>query len=674
MLEIGKMIRPGLLLLLVLVLVLPAGSTNAGQAPAAQSANQDCSASPIRPGCGMVRLNVASEDQRTALAEQGIEIYARLFSPEGEELLYLPLPAAERLRSSDFPELRTAQLETLDDGSRPGNYYLGWIAEEGSLEAARETAVVLDVLGEQAVILATEAQEVALHDAGVHSAPLVLHRLVEYAHTPAAPQIDMPDPFVTNFMNQVTQTNVINHVRRLSGEVPVTTGGGTYTLGTRFTPNEQAITRATRYVYETMASYGLDTTYHYYNLFYNGVDYGDRRSVVAEQRGVLYPDQILFMTAHMDSRSETYATSYSIAPGADDNASGTTAVLTAAEILSQYTFAYTIRYILFTGEEQLFKGSAPYAAEVAARNEQVLGVLNLDMIGSNTGGIEEFELHVRPGETGDLAIAQTFDQVADVYNLLIQPRILFDGLNFSDHSSFWTYDYPAILAMEDYISPHWHKQTDTVNNLDHAYFTAAVKGAVGTVAHLAGFYSPNVSGSVTHSGSLEPVEGALVTLENTSYRETFTADEQGHFAGMLPAGSYLLGVSAPGYASYDQANVVLPDPLAGGGVNLEVDLCQLVAQVRWAASPIPPQPNAPVTLSAQYSAGTPPFTYAWTVDGAAAGTDPVIMQTFTTDGVHLVELEVENACSVQVGSYGLAVGGEVWYLPVVGRTASLPLP
>ncbi len=389
---------------------------------------------------------------------------------------------------------------------------------------------------------------------------------------------------------------------------------------------------------------------------------------------MLYPDQIVFVTAHMDSRSETYTTSYSIAPGADDNASGTTAVLTAAEILSQYTFAYTIRYILFTGEEQLFKGSQPYAAEVAARSEQVLGVLNLDMIGNNTGGVEEFELHVRPGETGDLAIAQTFDQVADVYNLLIRPRILFDGLNFSDHSSFWTYDYPAILAMEDYISPNWHKQTDTVGNMDHAYFTAAVKAAVGTVAHLAGFYAPNVSGTVTHSDALEPVAGALVTLENASYREALTADGQGHFAGMLPAGTYLLGVSAPGYAPYDLANVILPDPLVGSGVDLVVDLCQLVAQVRWAASPVPPQPGEPVTLSAQYSAGTPPFTYAWTVDGAAAGSGPVIMQTFATEGVHMVDLEVANECSAQVGSFGLAVGGEVAYLPIIGRTASLPAP
>jgi hypothetical protein len=177
---------------------------------------------------------------------------------------------------------------------------------------------------------------------------------------------------------------------------------------------------------------------------------------------------------------------------------------------------------------------------------------------------------------------------------------------------------------------------------------------------------------VTHSGALEPVAGALVTLENTSYRETFTADEQGNFAGMLPAGTYLLGVSAPGYAPYDLANVILPDPLAGGGVDLAVDLCQLVAQVRWAASPIPPQPNEPVTLSAQYSAGTPPFTYAWTVDGTAAGTGPVIVWTFADEGVHPVNLEVENACSVQVGSFGLAVGGQVWYLPVVGSTATLP--
>ncbi len=255
------------IMLMVVMLGLPvpgAGMQRTEGTPASPwpTASVDCTGQLATANqCGMVRMQVVGDDQRAALVAQGILVYARLFSPEGAELLYLPGAVAEQVRASFEPGLSGARLETLDDGSHPGNYYLGWVAEQGALEAAQEAAVVLEVLGEQAVILATEAQETALHDAGIHLAPLELHRLVEYSHVPAAPQIETPDPFVAAFINQVTQTNVINHVRRLSGETPVTTSGGTYTLGTRFTPNEQAITRATRYVYETLclprAGYGL---------------------------------------------------------------------------------------------------------------------------------------------------------------------------------------------------------------------------------------------------------------------------------------------------------------------------------------------------------------------------------------------------------------------------------
>ena len=610
------------------------------------------------PG-GLVRLENPAPDLRQALVAGGTQIYARLFTMDGQEVLYLPLHALPQ-----SPQLRSANLQTLDDGTQAGSYYLAWIASESAQQAVYEHAVVLDELGVQAVILANPEQEAALQDGGVHATPLALHTFREYQLVPVAPQIEAPDPYVAAFINQVSQSAVVNQVRQLSGETPVSIGSNQVSLVTRYTPNETAITRATRYVHDTLASYGLNTAYDYYDLNYAGVDYGERRSVVAEQTGVLYPDKIFFITAHMDSRSENSSTSYSIAPGADDNGSGTTAVLTAAQILSQHSFAYTIRYVLFTGEEQWMKGSQPYTAGVAARGEQVLGVINLDMIGNNTHGIDEFELHVRPGESGDLAIAQTFDQVADVYQLGLRPLILFDGLNFSDHSSFWTYDYPAILAMEDYISPNWHRQTDTVSNLDRAYFTEAVKAAVGTLAHLAVFYSPNLQGTITHSELLGPVSRAQISLANTNFSQIVTTDEQGSYRLMIPGGTYNVSVQAAGFAPLDQSNVAVPDPLTGTLLNLDFDLCQLLASVSWYPSPLPPQPGQPVTLSAVYSAGSPPFTYSWTVGGGPTETMPVIVHTFNAAGVYPVSLVVANRCDTQEATYNLAVGGYPFYLPM----------
>lgn len=100
-------------------------------------------------------------------------------------------------------------------------------------------------------------------------------------------------------VNQVNQTQVINHVRRLSGEEAVTVGSGSYFLTTRFTPNETAITRATRYVHDYLEALGLNAYYHYYYLVYRQWA-GERRNVIAEQPGVLHPEQVLYVTAHMD--------------------------------------------------------------------------------------------------------------------------------------------------------------------------------------------------------------------------------------------------------------------------------------------------------------------------------------------------------------------------------------
>ena len=72
--------------------------------------------------------------------------------------------------------------------------------------------------------------------------------------------------------------------------------------------------------------------------------------------------------------------------GADDNASGSTGVMVAAEILSQYEFERTIRYVFFTGEEQGLYGSREYADLVAGAGDNIVAVYNMDMIAWNADG------------------------------------------------------------------------------------------------------------------------------------------------------------------------------------------------------------------------------------------------------------------------------------------------
>ena len=81
------------------------------------------------------------------------------------------------------------------------------------------------------------------------------------------------------------------------------------------------------------------------------------------------------------------------APGADDNGTGTTTVLTAAEILTQHQFEYSIRYICFAGEENGLRGSYDFATWAAAQDLGIVGVLNFDMMGYWTPGVP-FDLEI----------------------------------------------------------------------------------------------------------------------------------------------------------------------------------------------------------------------------------------------------------------------------------------
>ena len=76
-------------------------------------------------------------------------------------------------------------------------------------------------------------------------------------------------------------------------------------------------------------------------------------NVVAVIPGKIDLEREVIMCAHYDS----YAISSSSAPGANDNATGVAAVVETARILRNYNFASTIKFICFSGEEQIMIGS-----------------------------------------------------------------------------------------------------------------------------------------------------------------------------------------------------------------------------------------------------------------------------------------------------------------------------
>jgi hypothetical protein len=296
--------------------------------------------------------------------------------------------------------------------------------------------------------------------------------------TTAFTPVQTPDPAIQAMIDQVDSNTVRQYTGDLSGEWPVDIDGQEYTIRTRNTYSGEAIHNATRYAGEHLADLGLDVEYH----IWEGQDYPN---VIGQLTGQTNPEDIFMITAHIDS-----VPSGSRAPGADDNGSGSTATLIAADILTQYEWGCTLRFALWTGEEQGFLGSDAYAARAHSQGENILGVLNLDMIAYNSDEQPTVNLLANSSIPGSIEIGNLFQDVVQVYGIDLDPLLYVDNSlgNRSDNKSFWDEGYPAILAIEDYFSdfnPYYHSTSDTLANLDLEYYTQFVQASVGTFAHMA---------------------------------------------------------------------------------------------------------------------------------------------------------------------------------------------
>ena len=107
--------------------------------------------------------------------------------------------------------------------------------------------------------------------------------------------------------------------------------------------------------------------------------------VVAIQRGVSRPNEVVIVQGHIDSRNSDPLDATGIAPGANDDGSGTALVLEAARVLSQQKFAGTIVYAVLSGEEQGLYGGSLLADYAKKQGWTVKAVLNNDIVGNSRG-------------------------------------------------------------------------------------------------------------------------------------------------------------------------------------------------------------------------------------------------------------------------------------------------
>ncbi len=281
-------------------------------------------------------------------------------------------------------------------------------------------------------------------------------------------KISEPDPFILGLFEQVNTDSITHRVQHLED------------YGTRDAYMPMSI-QAQEWIEEKFLSWGLDV--EVMDFYMPGGPSSD--NVIATLTGTEYPDEFVVLGGHYDSISWS-----GDAPGADDNASGTSGVMEIARILSQYTFKRSIIFCAFSGEEYGLFGSAAYASRAAENGKNILGYFNMDMIGYLKPGNTMMTSLIYPASAQELADFYTDVTALYLPDFLVIPGNLIGG--DSDHTSFNNNGYMGIFPFEDInnYSPYIHTSNDLVgpsyNNEEQAtVFTKAVLASVVTMAEVA---------------------------------------------------------------------------------------------------------------------------------------------------------------------------------------------
>ena len=175
-------------------------------------------------------------------------------------------------------------------------------------------------------------------------------------------------------------------------------------------------------------------------------------NTVAEIRGATLPDEIVLLGAHLDS--------WDLATGATDNASGSIAVLEAMRILkaSGVRPARTIRFALFSGEEQGLIGSTAYVQRHRAELDRHQAVLVLD---NGTGRIRGMALQGRD----DLAVM--WRALFASVDALGPFGVRSGNKGGTDHLPFIPYGVPAFNYDQE-SRGYDHTHHSQVDGYDHA--------------------------------------------------------------------------------------------------------------------------------------------------------------------------------------------------------------
>jgi photosystem II stability/assembly factor-like uncharacterized protein len=258
--------------------------------------------------------------------------------------------------------------------------------------------------------------------------------------------------------------------------------------------------------------------------------------------GIGAADTLVLLTAHYDSYAGSGA--MECAPGADDNASGVSAVLECARALRDERTEKSVEFVLFDAEELGLKGSRYYASNLDP-NAVCEGVLNLDMIGYKPSVVMDAVVTIRIGEAADSVIASAVRAAIDSFDLDLAVDLLNTAQSgTSDQMAFWDVGIPGVLLIEGRrgeFTPNYHSCFDLASGLNYKFLEVCTKTALGAIAMLAGLLPAEdipreLALFQNHPNPFSSETGGSFVLPSPSFVELAVYDVSGRRVAVIERG------------------------------------------------------------------------------------------------------------------------------------------
>jgi hypothetical protein len=257
------------------------------------------------------------------------------------------------------------------------------------------------------------------------------------------------------------------------------------------------IDKAAEWLLEKLKDMGYEqSTYHLYRDKIDNMEY-NLKNIVCKKKG--NNDKTIMICAHYDCRMENLKDSDSRAPGANDNASGVSAILEVARVLAKQNLGHSLQFVFFSGEEHGLLGSKNYAKHIRDAGVNLCCLINLDMIGyprlnpgtviiERDNNVDSKHNRVKENDEKSIKLGEIMKDMSYYANLQYHLDSIYD----SDYEPFEAEGYTVIGVYDGSAktaNPHYHDSSDVPLLIDWDYLTSVTKMVLATIIKISGISS-----------------------------------------------------------------------------------------------------------------------------------------------------------------------------------------